>query len=128
MLRRKSLGPITPDMVTTLNSAACAAYGLRFFFDFDGLMKSVYGAVPGIVGKTLGKVVGAVLLAHVAFAYQLKHIMKISDTDIAKCNICYSAAYVGYHIWAHVQGVTKSLEGLVVTVILGLLNAYAGYA
>jgi hypothetical protein len=115
-------------MVTKLNAAGNAIYGMRFLFAFDELMKSISDLVPGVVSKTLSKVLGAVLLSHVAILCQLKYIMKVSDADIAKCSLCYSVAYTGYHIWARIQGHTKTLEGLAVTLFLGLLNLYVGYA
>jgi hypothetical protein len=128
MTFRKSIGPITPDVVTKLNMLGASVFGLRYILQFDQVAEKTFTAKAGPVGKALSKLVGAALLSQTAVIYELKNGIKVSDTDVAKVNVIISAAYLVYGIWVHAAGHAKTFGGLVTSALLFALNAFVGYA
>lgn len=125
---RKSIGLITPGIVRKSTMLGATVYGVRFLFAFDDYAKGTYAATPGPVGKALAKLVGAVLLSHTAVAYQLKHVLKASETDIARVNLLILLSYVACNVWGLLTDRILKFDGLIVTGVLSLLNAFVGYA
>lgn len=103
-------------------------YGAQYLFTSDQLAKRLFTSAPGPVGKTLGKLVGAVLMSHAAVIYQIKNILKASDTEIARLNIFLSTAYLLTALWAHAKGYLKAYDSTIASVLCFVLNAFVGYA